>query len=400
MRKAFSIVVLLVVVSSLTLIACGNDEGGDSPENVKIAVSVPMALGIGQDVVDALTLGLEQRDNKIGNVNVSLLVLDSSDPEGSPVSADVESVIAKEAVDDDAVIAYIGPMTTDQSKVSIPILNEAGIAQLTESATWPGLTKAGFGPGEPGIYYPTGRRTFFRVLPADDVQAIVGAQWMADLGFERVFVVSEGTSYGDGLSGIFEVAALDIGLTVVGRETLDPEALTPEDLAPVIEAISNATDVDIVYFGGGVVPGGLPFLPVLHEALPEMAVMGPDALFQDQVIDDLGDSVEGLYVTNPIVPLDQLTEAAEFVALYEETYGKEPQPYVVIAYAALESVVAAIEQADSPTREGVLTAMTELENISGIFGSWAFDSNGDTTFQTLSGWQIQNGEWMFVDIIE
>lgn len=407
MRQKFvPVVLVLILVAGLALTACGGDDGDDGPSEVKIAVSAPLSLDVGQDVVNALEMALEEHDGKVGNVEVSLLVLNSSDPNGSPVSTEVEAEIAAQAADDKSVVAYIGPMTTDQAKTSIPILNEAGIVTVSESATGASLTKAGFGPGEPGIYYPTGKRTFFRVLPADDAQAVGAAQWIDDLGFSSVFVVSAGTSYGNSISGIFEVAAQDAGLAVIDASNdpqhlyyqLDPEALEPDDLAPVIEAVGEA-DPDIVYFGGGAVPSGIPFITALRAAYPDLPVMGPDGLQQSELIEGVGAAAEGIYVTNLTVPAAQIATASAFVESFQEKYDKEPDPYVLAAYAAIESVLAAIEEADKVTRAGVLDAMTELESVEGVFGSWSFDANGDTTFRTLSGWRVENGEWVFVDVI-
>ncbi len=399
MRQKFvPVMLVLFLIAGFALTACGGDDQDDSPKQVKIAVSAPLALGIGEDVANALQMALDERGGKVGDVEVSLLVLNSSDPEGSPVSTEAEAKIAAQAADDKSVVAYIGPMTTDQAKTSIPILNRAGITTISESATAASLTKAGFGPGEPGIYYPTGKRTFFRVLPPDDVQAEGAAQWISDLGFSSVFVVSDGTGYGNGISGIFEVAAQDVGLGVAGRETLDPDALTPADFAPVIAAI-EAAQPDIIYYGGGAVPVGVEFLPVLRAAYPDLPLMGPDGLVQEETLALGADITEGIYVTNLTVPVDQLPSARGFVASYREKYDEDPDSYVLAAYAAMESALAAIEAADKATRAGVLDALTELESVEGVFGTWSFDVNGDTTFRTLSGWRVEDGAWVFVDII-
>lgn len=401
MRKVTPIILLIVLlVSSLGLAACGSDDAEGENPSVKIAVSVPLGLSIGQDVVNALQLALDERDGEVNGVDVSLLVLDTSDPAGSPVSVDFEQTVAQEAVNDDDVIAYIGPMTTDQAKASIPILNEASIAQITESATWPGLTRPGFGPGEPGIYYPTGRRTFFRVLPADDVQAVGGALWIKELGYDEVLLVTDGTGYGNGLGGIFEVSAEDIDLDVMDTIELNPRAQSVAAFTSVVEKVLDA-DPPMIYFGGAVAPVGVYFVEALREAAPDIPVMGPDGLFQQELIDDVGAAqVEGIYVTNPIIPADELDSAAAFSEAYTAAYDSEPLPYVLTAYAAIESVFAAIENADEITREGIAEALAELDQVEGVFGTWAFDSYGDTTFSALSGWRVIDGEWTFIETLD
>ena len=71
-----------------------------------------------------------------------------------------------------SAIAYLGEFNSGASAISIPILNEAGILQVSPSNTYVGLTRAeGAEKGEPDKYYPTGKRTYGRVVPADHIQA-------------------------------------------------------------------------------------------------------------------------------------------------------------------------------------------------------------------------------------
>jgi branched-chain amino acid transport system substrate-binding protein len=72
----------------------------------------------------------------------------------------------------------------------------------------------------------------------------------------------------------------------------------------------------------------------------------------------------------------------------------------VAAYEAMKVVLYAIEQAQEPTREGVLTAMANLGEFSGIMGTWQFDARGDISITAISGMQIQDGVWSFVQVIQ
>ncbi len=68
---------------------------------------------------------------------------------------------------------YIGEFNSDASEVSMPILNRAGVPQVSPASTYVGLTTSEPGslPGEPNRYFPTGRRTFLRIVPMDTLQA-------------------------------------------------------------------------------------------------------------------------------------------------------------------------------------------------------------------------------------
>jgi len=81
------------------------------------------------------------------------------------------------AVADKDTIAYIGTLNSGAAKVSIPILNAANLVMVSPANTYVGLTHAGPGTaaGEPGKYYPTGKRNYARVVAADDFQGAADA---------------------------------------------------------------------------------------------------------------------------------------------------------------------------------------------------------------------------------
>ena len=403
MTRKWSLLTLSIVFV-LLLAACGNT----GERQVKVAASVPLGLEIGEDIRDAIQLALTEAGGQAGNINVELLVLDTSDPQGSPVSPDLEQEAAQKAVDDPQVVAYIGPLASDQAKVSIPILNKAGIALISPAATWPGLTKPGYEPGEPGIYYPTGRRNFFRVVPSDEMQGAAAARWADQLLVKSTYIVDEGTAYGQGVAGIYKLAAQDLGIEILGHESLDPAKVTNEEIETLAANIV-AQEPGLLYFGGsyatatvgaaGSVGGKL--ISTVKSMNPDIRIMGPDALVQDQLIEEFGaDLVEGVYGTNVAIPSTELDTANDFVESYQATCGKTPPPYAGGAYEAMNVILKAIEEADQPTREGVLTALKNLGLYQGVLGEWQFDPRGDISLTTISGMQIRDGKWEFVKIIK
>src|SRR5439155_18976320 len=97
-------------------------------------------------------------------------------------------------------IAYIGELSSGASQVSLPILNQAGIAQVSPTNTYPGLTTVvpGGSPGEPDKYYPTGRRSYVRVIPTDLVTADALGELMAQAGCHQVSLVRAHAPFGYG----------------------------------------------------------------------------------------------------------------------------------------------------------------------------------------------------------
>ena len=64
----------------------------------------------------------------------------------------------------------MGTYNSGCAKIIVPILNQdpkGPMVMVSNANTNPGLTKA-WDPGEPGKYYPTGKRNYYRVVTTDD----------------------------------------------------------------------------------------------------------------------------------------------------------------------------------------------------------------------------------------
>ncbi|HEV2773963.1 MAG TPA: hypothetical protein VGV90_00080, partial [Solirubrobacteraceae bacterium] len=164
--------------------ACGDDEdeggggtgGTVSGTTLTIYSSLPLqgtSRGQSEAVINGERLALEEVNNKVGNFNIKYVSLDDSTAQ-NPGTADEGKTAqnARQAIRDKSTIFYLGEFNSGGTKVSLPILNKAGIPQISPSNTYIGLTtdEPGSEPGEPDKYYPTGNRTYARVVPRDKIQ--------------------------------------------------------------------------------------------------------------------------------------------------------------------------------------------------------------------------------------
>ena len=132
------------------------------------------------------------------------------------------------------LVAVIGPYDSSCAQVEIPVTNRAAsgaVAIVSPANTSPSLTRVDpNGPaGEPGILYPTGVRNYFRLASPDDLQGAGEAVLAGQLGLRRVYVLSDGGTYGSALSRGFRAAARHLGLTVVGSAVWNPRARSYAD---------------------------------------------------------------------------------------------------------------------------------------------------------------------------
>lgn len=390
----------LVIVGFLTLSRLGVPffMNADSSPSVGVYVSVPMQLSTGKEIVNGVTLAFEERGYAAGTADVQLLLNDDGDETGS-WTALKEDGIARSAAANPKVVAYLGTFNSGAAKISMPILNEAGIVQVSPGNTWPGLTKPGFLPGEPGIFYPTGVRHYFRVSPTDDLQGPAGALWAKNLGFKTVFIIDDNDVYGKGIADLFQDSAKALGLSVLGHMHLDPIAENQQQLidAAVTEAL--ALRPDVIYYGGTTPNGGPEFLAKLRTASSTAAFMGPDGILEQDFIDRAGrEHAEGVYATTVgAPPLAVGTPRAKaFSEAYMKRFGSEAGVFGAFGYEAAEIILDAIQRSGEKTRAGVLQEVRATKNIAGLFGPRAFDQNGDTTLTLLSGNIVQEGRFHFV----
>jgi branched-chain amino acid transport system substrate-binding protein len=130
----------------------------------------------------------------------------------------------------------------------------------------------------------------------------------------------------------------------------------------------------------------------------DVAFIGPDGIFVDELISQAGDAAEGIYVTFGGLPESELSaEGKEFVENYESKYDDAIQPYTAYAYEAANVMLDAIERAHEAdgevTREGVLREIFATEDYEGVLGTWSFDEDGDTTLTELSVQRVENGKF-------
>ncbi|HSD83694.1 MAG TPA: branched-chain amino acid ABC transporter substrate-binding protein, partial [Anaerolineae bacterium] len=238
------------LLATLLLAAC--QSGGQ--QLVRVYVSLPLqspspnTTGMGESIANGIQLAFEQEQAganpqagnvptqafyQVGATQVELRIRDDGNAAGQ-WEQEKEEKNAQEAAQDLQAVAYLGPYNSGAAMVSIPILNRAGLLQISPSATWPGLTKPGFAQAEPGKFYPTGKRTFFRVVPTDEKQGPAAALWARSLGLRTFYILDDGEGYGVGIASLFASYAQQIGMFQVGRQTIDK---TATDYRSVLEAV-------------------------------------------------------------------------------------------------------------------------------------------------------------------
>ncbi|TMC77793.1 MAG: branched-chain amino acid ABC transporter substrate-binding protein [Chloroflexi bacterium] len=389
-------------ISALALIvgACGGGGGGGggatTAKTVKILSSLPMTGASRTQTVEIVnSIQMAIADTKINNVTVQFEALDDATAAKGSWDAAQEAENARKAINDKSVVAYIGTYNSGAAKVSIPLLNQAGLVMVSPANTYPGLTKPGKGESnEPNTYYPNGKRNYARVVPADDLQGAVGAVWAKDLGAKNVYIVHDTELYGKGIADVFRAKAKDIGLTEKGYEG----AQKADNYRALANKIKDS-GADLVYYGGIVDNNPAVLVKDLKAVAPTIKFMGPDGINCSEFLKQAGPAGEGVYSTFGGVPPEKYTgKSGDWLKAYDAKYqNKSPNAYAIYGYEAAKVVLAAIAKAGDKAddRATVLANVMGTKDYDGVLGKWSFDANGDTTLTQFSGSVAKAGAWAF-----
>jgi branched-chain amino acid transport system substrate-binding protein len=395
---------LLAALLAVPLLGCGNgNTKGPSKNNViRIVSSLPRtgsAKGQTDTIVNGIQMALEEVDHKVGEFTIEYSDLDDATAAAGKWTAEQETANADKAKGDPDCMAYIGTYNSGAAKVSMPILNRAGVLMISPANTWPGLTKSGIGdPGEPDVYYPTGKRHYVRVVPADDLQGTLAADWAKEMGVESVYIIDDTEVYGKGIATMFEDRCSEIDIKVLGRQSIDANSQEFKSLMTTIKA----KNPDLVYFGGTTqTKGGQIAKDMLAVGL-DAKLMVPDGCFEESFIESAGaENLNGrCFLTFGGLPPDALTGVGqEFVKKYQAKYNTEPEAYAIYGYECGRVAIEAIRRAGKKDRAAILAAAFSIKDFDGALGKWSFDENGDTSLKTISGNTVENGKFKHVKVL-
>ena len=372
-------------------------KGAGSPQ-VLIASDLPLQ-GAGRsqtvEMTKAINFILAQHGYKAGKWTVGYQSCDDATPQAGKWDSGKASANAQAYAADKSVVGVIGTFNSGAAEIEIPVLNRAAggpVAMVSPANTYVGLTHAGPGtaPGEPGKYYPTGKRNYIRVVAADDFQGAADAVLTQKLGRKSVYILNDKEAYGLGVATNYRNAAQKLGIKIAGFEAWDPAATSYEALATKIKQ----SGADSVFVGGLICENGGKLVKDLSAGLGSaVQLMAPDGFTPiSAVVEGGGAGAEGLTVSVAGLPNKQLKGAGKaFLAAFGKVAGKEPDPYSVYAAQAADALLSAIARSDG-SRSSITAELFNTNVKNGILGSFTINKNGDTSSNPVAIYKVKGGK--------
>jgi len=305
---------------------------------------------------------------------------------------------ARRAASDDSAVGYIGEFNSGASAISMPILNEARLAQISPSNTAVGLTRDGPGsaPGEPDKYNPTGERHYFRIAPNDRVQAGALAVAMRDRGCRRVAVLTDGQLYGRGVAIVTSRRARRLGLRIVLTGTVRRSSSSQRALVRRVRRSRPGCVVD----AGITANGAVSVFRRLARALPRARFFGSDGIAESGFADPRAGGVPRrvgrrvLVTVSTLAPFDYPAAGQDVLRRYGD-----PDPYTIYGYESMRLILDAVA-AVGPSREAVIGWLAAVRDRPSVLGTYGFDAFGDTTLRTYGLYGIRDGQLVYAGKVE
>ncbi len=372
-----------VAAAALMLSACGKKEesavavapaaseapaasaatGGDSTV-VKIGHVAPTSGGIahlGKDNEFGARLAIDELNAKgvlIGGKKVTFELV-AEDDAGDPK----QGTAAAQKLVDSKVNGVVGHLNSGTSIPASKIYSDAGIPQISPSATNPKFTRQGF-------------KTTFRVV-ADDVHlgGTLGKYSINELKGKSIAVIDDRTAYGQGVAEEFEKGVVASGGKVSARQFTTDKAT---DFTAILTAV-KASKPDVVFYGGMDAVAG----PMIRQAKQlgikakfvggdgictgELPKLAGGAIADGQVVCAEAGGVEG----------EQKAGLEEFKTKFKAKFNVDVQIYAPYVYDAVNVLVAAMVKADSADPAKYLPELAKTEGYKGVTGVISFDEKGD-----------------------
>jgi branched-chain amino acid transport system substrate-binding protein len=370
-RVPFAMVLLMVTMTSAS-----------ADEVVRIGHVAPLTGGIshlGKDSENGARLAVEEINAKgliIGGKRVTL-TLDPQDDAGDPRTA---TQVAQKLVDD-KVVGVVGHLNSGTTIPASRIYRDAGIVQISQSATNPAYTQQGFA-------------TAYRVVATDAQQGPALARYAAqNMKVTSVAIVDDATAYGQGLANEFEKAAKAAGIKVVSHDATNDKAV---DFRAILTKIKGERP-DAIMYGGMDATGG-PFAKQAAALGVRAKVFSGDGVCSGSLPDLAGPASDNVICSEAGMALEKMPGGQAFAKRFEARFHQPIEVYSPFAYDAVYIIADAMKRADSIDPAQVLAKMGSTD-YQGVIGETAFDAHGDLKHGSISLFTYKDRKKVLLDVV-
>ena len=280
-----------------------------------------------------------------------------------------QAVAVANKIVNDGIQYVIGHLCSSSTQPASDIYEDEGILMITPGATNPELTQRGY-------------KMIMRTAGLDSAQGPTAAQYiLKTVKPQRIAIIHDKQQYGEGLA-----RSVQDGLKKGGANVVFFDGITAgeKDFSALLSRLKKE-NIDFVYYGG--------YYPEMGQMLRQARAtglntqfMGPEGVGNASLSNIAGKAGEGMLVTMPKRYDQEPANQAVVEAL--KAQKKDPSgPYVWITYAAVQSLAAALERADS-REPAELVKDLKAHGANTVIGPLNWDEKGD-----LKGFEFGVFQW-------
>lgn len=379
-------VLALALAGTLALAAlsgCGSNSnsGGSATttDTIKVGINMELSGGVasyGKQELEGIKLALEQI-NAAGGIKGKQVSLVEYDNKSEPAES---TTLASRLIEQDKVIAIIGPATSGAFKAQIPVANKGKVAVVAPSATADDVLVDAKGNVQ---------EYAFRICFGDTFQGVTMGNFAADKLSAKTAVVYKDSSsdYAKGLAENFSETFTAKGGTIVAEEAyVDGDT----DFNAVLTSLKGK-EFDVMYLPGYYEEVGLIVKQARALGITQ-PILGADGYEAVELIDLAGkDNLNDVYFTNHYSSLDQDPVVIKFIEDYKAKYSADPSSFNAMGYDAANFLFDAINRAEELTAESVQKAMAATDGFVGVTGKIKVNEKHEAV-KSIVVIEMQNGE--------
>ena len=340
---------------------------------------------LGKDNENGAIMAVEELNAKgvtIGGKKVTIKLMledDAADPK--------QGTAVAQKLADANVVGVIGHLNSGTSIPASKIYSDAGIPQISPSATNPKYTRQGF-------------KTTFRVV-ADDTQlgSTLGKYAVKTLKGKAIAVIDDRTAYGQGVAEEFSKAVKAAGGQVVAQEFTTDKAT---DFNAILTTIKGKKP-DVVFFGGMDAVAG-PMLRQMKSLGISAKFMGGDGICSAELVKLGGDAIadDQVYCAEAggVEKGSKFEKARnDFDAKFKAKFNADVQVYAPYVYDSVNLMVAAMVKAGSSDPAKYLPVLAATKGYQGVTGAIGFDAKGDILGGALTLKTVRGGKLDTISVI-
>jgi branched-chain amino acid transport system substrate-binding protein len=378
------------IAAAATLVLFGCGKGGDKTAatpvdgvEVKIGHVAPLTgpiAHLGKDNENGARLAIEEI-NKSGLTIDGKKVVLTLVPEDDAEDPKTATQVAQKLVDA-KVVGVVGHLNSGTSIPASKIYSDAGITQVSPSATNPDFTNQGF-------------KTTYRLVATDAQQGPALANYVINtLKAKTVAIIDDSTQYGKGLADEFEKTIKAAGVKVVTREASNNKAT---DFKAILTKVKGKKP-DVIMYGGMDATGG-PLTKQAAELGIKAKVVGGDGMCTEKLAELAGEAVINVTCSEAGMALSKMAQGADFQKRFKERFNADVQIYAPFTYDAVYVLVDSMKRANSADPAKILAAMPDTK-MDGLVGNIAFDNKGDMKEGVITLYDFKDKKKTVLDVIK